>query len=737
MPVLRPFTVRVFLFPCRPLLGESSSLLLSLTDLSLSKSFFTLLSARSARPNRYYWGQVFTMADAPAQHAAPARRRLSFAYDPARDTFKELPDTLAESAVAEDPEQEAKATASVVARPLTEDKTSEHSWKQRRSESVDGEVNDDLRKGGSKENGSATKTASASLGLRQDGSDQPRKRRRAVSIDAETKRAATTQTGDEADTPPSKKARSSLTPSRQQTRSPQSSMNGHHTDKQKPRTPADLPRIPLKSREDGEVSQPSRAPDAYSRRPDTDDRRRRDRRDEPFRRRSRSPPRRRSPSDAYRRRSPPRERRRSPSPIRVSPPPEIIRPGGARGRGRNVLAEKQRLAAEREEKQVTQHNQVSRGVQEVSNQFYNARPEWVKERGRDWRKNESEIKGLRSFNNWIKSCLIHKFSPEEKEEVEELGWGEEAKQPAEQKPLVVMDIGCGKGGDLGKWQQAPQAVGLYVGLDPAETSIQQARERYQQMRRGRRPIFDARFLPQDCFGAWIGDVGIVREVGIDPNAGHGQPSRWGGGGFDLVSCQFAMHYSFESEEKVRMMLRNIAGCLKKGGRFIGTVPNSDVCATHIQQWFKDKESKKTEANGNVDGAAASQEEGEADEDGPHWGNSIYNVRFPLDPLRPLQPDGTFRPPFSWKYTYWMAEAVDVPEFVVPWEAFRAIAEGFNLEQRYRKPFLDIWNQELENRELMQLATRMNVVRYEGGEMLLSEQEKEAVSFYHAFCFVKV
>ena len=376
-------------------------------------------------------------------------------------------------------------------------------------------------------------------------------------------------------------------------------------------------------------------------------------------------------------------------------------------------------------------------MQEVSNQWYNARPEWVKERGRDWRKNESQIKGLRSFNNWIKSCLIHKFSPEEKEEEEELGWGEEAKEPKEQNPLLVLDIGCGKGGDLGKWQQAPQPIGLYVGLDPAETSIQQARDRYEQMRRGRRPIFEGRFLTQDCFGAWIGDVGIVREVGIDPNAGNGQPSRWGGGGFDLVACMFAMHYSFESEEKVRMMLRNVAGSLKKGGRFIGVVPNSDVCAENIQKWFKAEEGKKAEQNGNDDTSAPKKEDGEAEEDCPEWGNSIYKVRFPVDPVRPLQADGSFRPPFSWKYTYWMAEAVDVPEFVVPWEAFRAMGEQYNLEQRYRKSFLDIWDQEKGNQELMQLAERMGVVSYHGGPLKMSEEEKEAVSFYQAFCFVKV
>jgi mRNA (guanine-N7-)-methyltransferase len=436
------------------------------------------------------------------------------------------------------------------------------------------------------------------------------------------------------------------------------------------------------------------------------------------------------------------------------------------------------LAAEREQRLAAQRGEpVNKSVQAASNQWYNQVPEYVKERGREWRKNESQIKGLRSFNNWIKSALIHKFSPEEKAEEEELGWGEEAKAPVEQSPLRVLDIGCGKGGDLQKWQNAPQQVGLYVGLDPAETSIEQANDRFREMRRKNRnrSMMDARFFTQDCFGASIADVGIVREVGIDLSVGNGQPSRFAKGGFDIVSCMFAMHYSFESEDKVRQMLRNVAGALKKGGRFIGVVPNSDVCAENIQRWFKEKEAKKLKSDGQMptesNGTAEPKEEADGlkqegdvvkqepnaakqepeieptskpengeiptEEEGPTWGNSLYKVRFPTDPSRPLQPDGSFRPPFAWKYTYWMAEAVDVPEFVVPWEAFRAIAEGYNLEQRYRKGFMDIWNAEQGTRELMQVAERMGVVDRGDTRVKLSEEEKEAVGFYHAFCFVKV
>lgn len=38
--------------------------------------------------------------------------------------------------------------------------------------------------------------------------------------------------------------------------------------------------------------------------------------------------------------------------------------------------------------------------------------------------------------------------------------------------------------------------------------------------------------------------------------------------------QFCMHYAFETEAKVRMMLQNVARYLKPGGVFVGTIPDA-------------------------------------------------------------------------------------------------------------------------------------------------------------------
>lgn len=389
------------------------------------------------------------------------------------------------------------------------------------------------------------------------------------------------------------------------------------------------------------------------------------------------------------------------------------------------------------------------GVNDVVRAHYNAVPE----RGRDWRKTDSKIKGLRSFNNWVKSCIIQKFAPDEDHTP-----GARESGISSGKDLLVLDVGCGKGGDLGKWQQAPQPVELYVGLDPAEVSVDQARERYRQMgqrdRHGgrggrgghyRRPqprLFEARFHVKDCFGESLEDIEIVRQVGFTKSNISSER------GFDVVSMMFCMHYAFETEAKARQMLMNVAGSLKKGGRLIGTIPNSDVIGEKVRI-FNEKQKAKAEAAekaaaGGEPAADEAQdnddiEEGEEKEEGEaeetaEWGNETYRVRFPGK----TPEDGIFRPPFGWKYNFFLHEAVEeVPEYVVPWEAFRALAEDYNLELQYHKSFTDIWKTEKDDPTLGPLSERMGVRERGGGELLVSPEEMDAAAFYVGFCFYKV
>ncbi|KAL8719565.1 MAG: hypothetical protein Q9225_003439 [Loekoesia sp. 1 TL-2023] len=453
------------------------------------------------------------------------------------------------------------------------------------------------------------------------------------------------------------------------------------------------------------------------------------------------------------------KRPRSPSPSQ-----EASRPRKRPGAASRVDHTAKEAALQRQRAREEEANAVAstRGLSDAVRHHYNAVPQ----RGREWRRTDSRIKGLRAFNNWVKSTIIHKFSPSDD-------------NAADTNPLLVLDIGCGKGGDLAKWAQAPREVELYVGIDPAEVSIEQARERYAQMGRGGggrggrgarggyrggrvQRTFHAEFVVQDAFGQSIGNIPIVRNVGFDAKGG----SRWGGGGFDVVSMMFCMHYAFEDEGKARGMLQNIAGALKKGGKLIGTIPNSDVLRAKVEEFHRQQalNPPKPQANGTAKAAAQAVAEAngdissapqtsatEAEPSKPRlptpdirdeeteddavasWGNNIYRVRFPGKTPH----DGIFRPPIGWKYNYFLEEAVEVPEYVVPWEAFRALAEDYNLELQYRKPFTDIWKEEQDQPGLRDLSRRMGVIDGISGELMVTDEEMEAVGFYHAFCFYKV
>lgn len=59
---------------------------------------------------------------------------------------------------------------------------------------------------------------------------------------------------------------------------------------------------------------------------------------------------------------------------------------------------------------------------------------------------------------------------------------------------------------------------------------------------------------------------------------------------DLVSCQFAFHYCFESLQQAECMMKNASECLRTGGYFIGTIPDAyDIVYVYFliyqQQYF--------------------------------------------------------------------------------------------------------------------------------------------------------
>ena len=100
--------------------------------------------------------------------------------------------------------------------------------------------------------------------------------------------------------------------------------------------------------------------------------------------------------------------------------------------------------------------------------------------------------------------------------------------------------------------------------------------------------------------------------------------------FDLVSCQFAFHYCFESLPQADCMLRNASENLRKGGFFIGTTPDAHDIMARL-------ETGKT---------------------GNSFGNSVFSVSFNEENVRKQQPL------FGAEYNFHLTEVRKFSSFVI-------------------------------------------------------------------------
>lgn len=299
------------------------------------------------------------------------------------------------------------------------------------------------------------------------------------------------------------------------------------------------------------------------------------------------------------------------------------------------------------------------GIGNVVAEHYNK----LDEKGISQRK-ESRIYFMRNFNNWIKSLLINEYVSKIRSKKEE------KLQPGEPRPTInVLDMGCGKGGDLQKWHRS--RVNHVTCVDIAGTSVAQAEQRYRDMtqrNRNQRP-FDAEFITADC------TKDNLRSKYHNPELQ-----------FDLVSCQFAFHYCFESLPQAECMIRNAAECLKPGGFFIGTTPDALEIVRRVR-------------NGGGGAAAA---------------NKVYSIAFD-------DPAAVQRPPiFGAKYSFHLEGVVDCPEFLVYFPALEKVAEkfGFTLvgKRRFGNYFTDNKDKNL------QLLQRMSALEPYPGRLLGDEGE---------------
>ena len=279
-------------------------------------------------------------------------------------------------------------------------------------------------------------------------------------------------------------------------------------------------------------------------------------------------------------------------------------------------------------------------------EHYNARKQQAPEE-----RKESVIIGLRKFNNWVKAVLINRCVVNENS--------------------YILDMACGKGGDLLKYIKTGK-VAKYVGIDIADVSVEQAKLRYAEMGR---PFQSGEFMAGDAFSEPLHHLDGFK--------------------FDLVSCQFALHYAFKSEATAKQALENISNALKPNGLFICTIPNAD----QILKLPKNKHLKITMAD-----------------DTDETNNS--NV-------------------YGREYTFWLSDAIDsCPEYLVLKENFISLAKEHNLTLKEHWPFEKFYIK--YGWEYHDLLKGMGVVTgYKHDRLKMTREEMQIAALYDAYIFRKV
>jgi SAM-dependent methyltransferase len=140
---------------------------------------------------------------------------------------------------------------------------------------------------------------------------------------------------------------------------------------------------------------------------------------------------------------------------------------------------------------------------------------------------------MRKYHNHVKTILFSRFM---------------------NKNITLFEIAGGKGADIWKWNKIPVSYVLINDIDENGLLLadDSSKNRYNNMTNSN---FEAEFL--------LGDAGT--NLSTKFNKGNYQVSK-----FDVISCQFAMHYFMKNKTSFTNFMNNIERYIKPGGIFIAT-----------------------------------------------------------------------------------------------------------------------------------------------------------------------
>jgi SAM-dependent methyltransferase len=176
-----------------------------------------------------------------------------------------------------------------------------------------------------------------------------------------------------------------------------------------------------------------------------------------------------------------------------------------------------------------------------------------------YQKIKKNAETMRTYHNWIKSNIIYTYC------------NKQYKNDVQQS---VLDIGCGVGGDIMKFYYV--AVAYYVGVDIAKegifSAVNGAISRYNNSRKNKPNFPKMEFIHADC-GTKLTYEDQNRVLGGMNNDNRLLMNKYFGSDakkFDVVNCQFVMHYFLKDQITWDNFKSNLNKTLKPGGFFIAT-----------------------------------------------------------------------------------------------------------------------------------------------------------------------
>jgi len=357
---------------------------------------------------------------------------------------------------------------------------------------------------------------------------------------------------------------------------------------------------------------------------------------------------------------------------------------------------------------------------------------------------ESRLYHMRANNGWVKAVLIQELDPPTKSR-QYLG------------RLKVLDLACGKGGDMGKWIHHRRRVGTYVGVDVALGSLKDAAKRARE--HGHKKLPHCRLICADLGATvlgqadeklWTWSLQDDDTTALHPLSSESSAPLFElvpGGNLapdikvDVISIQFAIHYMMSTRQRASRFFQTASDRLEMGGNLIATTMDARVIVEHLM-------------NTGQDLLLGDQTKGD-DEKGKETvvtlGGGACRIRISERVVKRIFQTSSVEELFGLEYKFTLLEgpnqhcqkssesdhstaAVDLAEWLTPLPVLQSIAQEFGLELEYCDNFHDFYERRKDRHRDCSLLPKMKALNRLGS---ISQEEWEISRLYCALKFRKV